>query len=998
MKKLILYYVFQAMIFPIFAQTPTINPPQKTATIILDNNSNTKADPNDQIRYKTTITNSGAGNATGVIYTVSIDGKTTLVAGSFKSSPLAVNDAYACTGNVGITVPAASGLMANDFDDAPAGLTCTAGTFATTQSGSITISANGSFTYSPPVGFTGTDTYPYTLNDGNAVAGVAATDNATITFTVSNMIWFIDNLSVAATSDGRLSSPFKTLANFNAATTLAGQLIFIKNTGTNYTGGIVLKNTQTLLGTGHTGGSNLADVLPFSLAANSNALPAINGTRPGILNSSGDGIALASGNVIRGVDIGNCSDFGIDANNLAIGALTLSEVTIINTTGGGFRADNGSGTLEVSFTSISSTGGANGINLTNCAGTFTVGGGTISNPTGTGVLVSGGTVALTTNTNITDNSGFAIDVDNHDSGNVTFQVGNITSTANGIRVQNCGGGTITFSGTSKSLNTGANSSVTLASNTGATINFTGGGLILNSTSAIAFNATGGGTITVQGTGNTITSTTGIALNVTSTTIGASGLTFLSIAANGATKGIVLNSTGSSGGLSVTGTGTTDGTGGTIQNISTRGVEFISGISLSLKNMTFTNACTADFPAAPTGLSLGVNTADNAVIHLQNATNVTLDNIDITGSAEQGINGHNVNGFSLLNSTITNAGNGPDEDGLHFFNMSGTSAITNTSITSSGDDNVNIQNNTNLSAISTVGTINITGGSFNTGVQGSGLLFGMRGTTNTTLNISNLTINNNFSGGVVADTYDTATSDVEVSGCTITNNNDAISISSHNGNTIYDIHDNPNLSLQDFVNISVLKSAFSNAGSLSGKIRNNSVTTENGHAADGIFVWANGGGLSKTSITNNNLNYAGTQRAIIVQGAQDGAATFEATITGNVIDVKLDGTGNAVNAILAQSQVASPSGDGSTLCVDIGGTGGLANTITHSLGGTLVGGDIRVRQRFESPIKLPGYGGGSVDTAAVQAYLDGRNVEVSLSTASAFLGSGAFLGGSACQQP
>ena len=566
MKKFILFLSFHAITIVIFAQTPIINPPQKTATIVIDNNGNNKADPNDKIRYKTTIINSGTGNATGVTYSVSIDGKTTLVAGSFKSSPLAINDTYACTGNVGLNVPASLGLMANDFDDTPAGLACTAGTFATTQSGSITISANGSFTYSPPVGFTGSDTYAYTLNDGNAVAGVATTDNATIIFTVSNMIWFIDNSSVAATSDGRLASPFKTLANFNAATTLAGQLIFIKNTGTNYTGGIVLKNTQTLFGTGHTGGANLANVLPFSLATNSNTLPAINGTRPGILNSSGDGITLGSANTIRGVDVGNCSDFGIDANNLAIGALTLSEVSIVNSTGGGFRADNGSGALNVAFTNISSTGGTNGINLTNCAGTFTVGGGTITNPTGTGVLVSGGSVVFTTNTNITDNSGFVIDVDNHDSGNVTFQVGTITSTANGIRVQNCGGGTITFSGTSKSLTTGANTAVSLASNTGATINFTGGVLVLNSTSATALNVTAGGTFTVQGTGNTITSTTGTALNVVNTTIGASGLTFQSISSNGGTNGIVLN--GSSGNLTVTGDGSgqANGSGGSLANI------------------------------------------------------------------------------------------------------------------------------------------------------------------------------------------------------------------------------------------------------------------------------------------------------------------------------------------------------------------------------------------------------------------------------------------------
>ena len=81
-------------------------------------------------------------------------------------------------------------------------------------------------------------------------------------------------------------------------------------------------------------------------------------------------------------------------------------------------------------------------------------------------------------------------------------------------------------------------------------------------------------------------------------------------------------------------------------------------------------------------------------------------------------------------------------GLHFTNLFGTNAITGTSITGSGDDNVNIQN---LSAPAS--TITFTGGSFNAGVLGSGLLFGSRGSANTTINITGLTVDNNFSGGV-----------------------------------------------------------------------------------------------------------------------------------------------------------------------------------------------------------------------------------------------------------
>jgi hypothetical protein len=667
--------------------------------------------------------------------------------------------------------------------------------------------------------------------------------------------------------------------------------------------------------------------------------------------------------------------------------VTGSTNTLTTTTGTPLNVNattvGGSG---LTFQTVTTNGAANGILLdTIGAGNVTVNGGTIAGATTRGVDINSGT------------------------GNFTY-AGTITTSATGrsIEVTSHTAGTVAFSGAITDSGLGIN----LTSNTGATINFTGGVTASTTGANIPFNATGGGTVSVTGSNNTLVATNSVALNVTSTNIGASDLNFKSISAGnndaGAdpANGIVLNTTGSAGGLTVTGTSTTDGTGGTIQNTTTRAVSSISGAQLNLSNMTFTNGATVDFPGAPSGLSLGGSINDNAVIHLQTTDGVTLTNVDITGSAEQGINIHDVKDFSLINSTILNAGNAADEDGIHAYRLSGTNAITNTSVTSSGDDNVNIQNNTNLGTVFTnTSTINVTGGSFNTGVLGSGLLFGIRGAHNTTLNISGPTINNNFSGGVVADTFDTATSDIEVTGATITNNNDAIAISGNNGTTDFDIHDNPNITNQDFVNISITKAACPAmsgcvvvpSSTLEGRIRNNpNIDVENGHNGDAVSINNAGGGTLSVLMTNNDIDYAGTQRAVNVQGGTDGAAQTHFTATGNNIDVLLDGTGNAVNAFLGNSQVADPSGAGSFLCFDVGGAGALSNTITHSLGGTMAGGDIRVRQRFSANVRLPGYVGGAQDTTAVANYLDGRNAEVTPSTAT--FQTGSFQGGAACTQP
>src|SRR5207244_3063229 len=155
-------------------------------------------------------------------------------------------------------------------------------------------------------------------------------------------------------------------------------------------------------------------------------------------------------------------------------------------------------------------------------------------------------------------------------------------------IGNTTGGTVTLSGAINDTGTG----ILLDNNDGATISFSGG-LTLNTGAHTAFTATNGGTVNVTGT-NTIGAAAALsttAVNIADTTIGASGVTFKSIAVNGAAKGVSLNNT--SGTFSVTGTGTTDGSGGTIQSISGRGIEVIGPASapqptISIKNMHLTN--------------------------------------------------------------------------------------------------------------------------------------------------------------------------------------------------------------------------------------------------------------------------------------------------------------------------------------------------------------------------------------------------------------------------
>jgi uncharacterized repeat protein (TIGR01451 family) len=228
----------------------------KTYTIIGDDGDG-KADPGEIIEYTVTIPNSGSTDATGVTYNDTIDANTTLVGSSTAASPLGIDDSYSAIGNVSIAIPAGSGVLANDYLGLNSPATIAAFDSASAQSGQVTVNSDGSFTYNPPAGFEGVDTFTYTLSDNPNAPSALANRKATVTITVSGMVWFINNnaLTCIASGCGRLSNPYSTLAAFNTANGLGGGLnpdnndnIFIYESATAYSGGVTLRSGQKLIG------------------------------------------------------------------------------------------------------------------------------------------------------------------------------------------------------------------------------------------------------------------------------------------------------------------------------------------------------------------------------------------------------------------------------------------------------------------------------------------------------------------------------------------------------------------------------------------------------------------------------------------------------------------------------------------------------------------------------------------------------------------------------
>ena len=423
------------------------------------------ASPGATLNYTVTIGNAGADPALGVMFSDTIDPNTMLVPGSVNTSPLALNDAYTSIGNVGITVPAASGVLANDFD--PDG-TIPAITSVNTAGLQGTLSltpATGAFTFEPAPGFEGTTTFTYTISDG------ALSDTGTVTITVSGMIWFIDD-SVAGPGDGRLGAPFNSIANFNSlAADDPGDNIFVYSGS--YTGPLTLLANQKLIGQGAT--ASLASIAGISLPPYSNALPATGGTRPALTNTNTN-VTVSTGNTIRGVDIQNTTAgsalLGTSFNNLNVSESTVSSSNA--TAAVNLNQGSGTAAINVSLISVAANTCTNGIVLANTTGSFTVtgdaggsnnsSGGTIQNASGAGILLSS-------------------------AQNISLDQMNIQNTGrNGIN----GTSVINFSFTNGTINNSGTSLTAQDSNIG----FNGSGTVVSGTSYIS------GTLTV--TGSTLT--------------------------------------------------------------------------------------------------------------------------------------------------------------------------------------------------------------------------------------------------------------------------------------------------------------------------------------------------------------------------------------------------------------------------------------------------------------------------------------------------------------
>ncbi|WP_343618392.1 Ig-like domain-containing protein [Flavobacterium sp.] len=364
--------------------------PAITVTNAVAVNGGGNAKPGSQLDFTITITNNGT-DALGTTLQDILDSNLTLVPNSFKTTPIANDDSYSCIGNVGITVNAAQGLLANDAN--PEGSTMTASVLTNPVKGTVVINADGSFTYNSNAGYSGSDSFTYTVTNTSG-----KTSTATVNITVTTPIIFFKG-DAASAGNGTLATPYKSLTGNTSASNASPVFIY---SGT-LSGLLTLNNNQKVIGQGAT--SSLQSILSLSVPSYSNALPSTGTSNPIIA-----GITLGTNNDIQAVALtGTLS--GSNAGNLKIKNATIA----ITNNSQAVNINGGGGTLDCIFTSISTNGNVKGISITNTVGSFEV--------TGSGTTAgSGGTIQ-----NISDRGAEFITCANITLRNMNFTNANTSS-------------------------------------------------------------------------------------------------------------------------------------------------------------------------------------------------------------------------------------------------------------------------------------------------------------------------------------------------------------------------------------------------------------------------------------------------------------------------------------------------------------------------------------------------------------------------------------------
>jgi hypothetical protein len=471
------------------------------------------------------------------------------------------------TGTVTVTGATISGNASGlDVDNGTATITVTNstisgnGTGLDVNNGTSAISLNNTNTITANAGQRQVSIQNRPLTAGTIDVGAIINDSAVgstgilINSNTSGTINFTGSQTLRTTTNTAVNLTTNTGTTVNFSGTLS--ITTTTGIGLNATGGGTLNVTGTAnVTTGAAAnGININGVTVGGSGATFASINTTNATTGISLTSIGNGNVTINGGTISGGTTGlSMSTLGTSTVALSgmtltgsttaisgssFGTLTVSSVAVSGTT----ALSLNTGALTGTFTSVTSSGGTNGVSLTGVTGNSTFGTGSLAGASGATFLVSGGTAGVTYNGTIGQaNAAPAVSITGHATGTFSFG-GNITGSVDGADLLfNNAAGTYNFTATNTFTN-GAGINITTTSagtfsfstNTAVTNGLVGANNACFAANGSSANVTYSGNLTRNGssagllvdvtseTGGTITFQTGT-LNSASTSTSSNGI-------------------------------------------------------------------------------------------------------------------------------------------------------------------------------------------------------------------------------------------------------------------------------------------------------------------------------------------------------------------------------------------------------------------------------------------------------------------------------------------
>ena len=454
---------------------------------------------------------------------------------------------------------------------------------------------------------------------------------------------FVDNGH--AGGDGTQDRPFGTIAEAQSVSR-AGDVIFIAEATVPYEENVVLTKGQMLVGSAY--GLDALRV-EMKVVVDGPALPAAVGTGP-----------VIHGNITMGGD------------NIVAGITIHAD----KKTGAALSAESPQGPLAFRKLFIRTSDDAFGFYVgSSLFPTTWIGGAIEATNRGSGIFVNGG------------------------NGNVTFDHVALSGVfASGIEVHGRTGGTVLFHNASAVKLSDVSRSGVVITNSKGTVKFdsplqittTGGaGLVVNHASTIA----------ITGGASWIEATNGTALDVRDATI---DIVLDRVSATGVvpgrvTDGIVADKV--RGRLTITGEGTTAGSGGRIANALSYGLRLTQSAGIHVSNMVIEGGGTVASPEeCPADIPKQTNLRCRAGLYLRHIEKSSFENMSIDNNGGVGLNANNLSEVTFADVHVSKTGDQQSEPALLIDEVRGSVTFTRCSFVDGGGGGVLIEQRFNAATI------------------------------------------------------------------------------------------------------------------------------------------------------------------------------------------------------------------------------------------------------------------------------------------------------------